>query len=194
MKKTKLVVSYRRRRKGLTDYRKRLKLLLSKKPRLVVRRSLNNIIMHISDYEKTGDRVLAQARATELIKYGWSGHTGNLPAAYLTGMLLSERAKKAGVKECVVDLGFSKSVKGARVYAALKGFADGGIKIPLSEENLPSGERIEGKHIADYASKLKEQNKELYDRTFAKYLKSGTAPEQVSEMFNKVKAALTEKK
>jgi large subunit ribosomal protein L18 len=40
MKNTKQVIGFRRRREGLTDYRKRLKLLLSKKPRLVIRRFL----------------------------------------------------------------------------------------------------------------------------------------------------------
>ena len=51
-------VPFRRRREGKTDYRKRLKLLLSRKPRLVVRKSLNNIIAQIVEYDEKGDRVV----------------------------------------------------------------------------------------------------------------------------------------
>jgi len=48
------LVKFRRRRKNITDYRKRLKLLKSKKPRLVVRRFLNNIIAQITLYNEKG--------------------------------------------------------------------------------------------------------------------------------------------
>ncbi|MFH1181853.1 MAG: 50S ribosomal protein L18 [Candidatus Woesearchaeota archaeon] len=190
MKNTKQVVSFRRRREGLTDYRKRLKLLLSKKPRLVIRRSLNDVVLQVSEYTETGDRILANAKASELKKFGWTTNTGNVPSAYLAGLLLAQKAKAAKVGECVADIGFNKSVKGARVYAALKGAIDGGLKTPFSADNFPSNERLSGKHIADYAAKLKNGNPELYKKIFSGYIKNNAAPEQIVEMFNKVKESV----
>ena len=45
-------IEFRRKREGKTDYKRRLRLLLSNKPRLVIRVSLKNIIiqiLHLSD-------------------------------------------------------------------------------------------------------------------------------------------------
>ena len=42
--------AYRRKREGKTDYRKRLRLLLSGKPRLVIRRSLRDISAQVIEY------------------------------------------------------------------------------------------------------------------------------------------------
>lgn len=44
-------VPFRRRREGKTNYHKRLKLLKSKKPRLVVRKTLNHHIAQIVVYD-----------------------------------------------------------------------------------------------------------------------------------------------
>jgi large subunit ribosomal protein L18 len=190
MKNTRQVISFRRRREGVTDYRKRLKLLISKKPRLVIRRSLNNIIMQVAEYTENGDKILAVARSSELKKYGWTANTGNLPSAYLAGLLLAQKAKSAKIGECVVDIGFNKAIKGVRVFASIKGAVDGGLKTPHSEDNFPSKERISGKHISDYAAKMKKENPENYKKMFSSYLKNNSAPEQITDMFNKTKEAI----
>ena len=88
----------RRRRENKTNFRKRLKLLISRKPRLVVRRSLNNIRVQVEDYTPKGDATRAFAVSSELRKAGWKYSTDNLPAAYLTGLLCGVRAKNSGVK------------------------------------------------------------------------------------------------
>ena len=62
---------FRRRREGKTNYKKRLKLLLSKKPRLVVRKSLKYIRAQIVEFDKKGDKTLASAFSRELKKLGW---------------------------------------------------------------------------------------------------------------------------
>ena len=41
-------VLYRRKREGKTDYKKRMKLLLGKKPRIVLRKSLKHFSLQIS--------------------------------------------------------------------------------------------------------------------------------------------------
>jgi large subunit ribosomal protein L18 len=189
MKNSQQVVSFRRRREGLTDYRKRLRLLLSKKPRLVIRRSINDISLQVSEYHENGDKILASAKASELKKYGWAV-TGNIPAAYLAGLLIAQKAKAAKIGECVADIGFNKSVKGARVYAALKGAIDGGINTPHSGENFPPNDRLSGKHIADYAAKLKKESEEKYKKMFSRYIKSNIAPENMAELFKKAKESI----
>ncbi|RLG58710.1 MAG: 50S ribosomal protein L18, partial [Candidatus Hydrothermarchaeota archaeon] len=85
-------VPFRRRREGKTDYRKRLKLLLSGKPRIVVRKTLKHTIVQVIDFDIKGDRVLVSAHSNELKKYGWQANTGNLPASYLTGLLCGKKA------------------------------------------------------------------------------------------------------
>ena len=93
MSKTIKKVNYRRKREGKTNYKKRLKLLLSKKPRLVIRRSLNNISLQIIEYQTNGDKIIVGTNSSELKKMGWTANTGNIPAAYLTGLLLAKKAK-----------------------------------------------------------------------------------------------------
>ncbi|MEK6864797.1 MAG: 50S ribosomal protein L18 [Nanoarchaeota archaeon] len=147
MRRHKRFVPFKRKLQGKTDYRKRLVLLKSGKPRLVVRKSLNNISTQIIAYETAGDKVLAAATSRELLKLGWTGKRKNMPAAYLTGYLCGIHAKKAGITEAIFDAGFYTSVNGSVVYAVLKGAIDSGLKIPHNEVVFPPEDRIKGKHI-----------------------------------------------
>ena len=139
---------FKRRRLGKTNYRKRLKLLLSGKPRLVVRRSLKYIRAQIVEYSKEGDKTIASAESRELKKMGWNFACDNIPAAYLTGLLIGKRALEKGVKEAVLDMGLYSSTKGNRIYALVKGATEVGLKVPGDEGMFPSDERIRGEHIA----------------------------------------------
>ena len=150
------IVRHRRRRESRTDYRLRLDLLKSGKHRLVIRKSLNNITCQIIEHNPKGDMVLVSADSRNLKAYGWNGHCGNIPAAYLTGLLCGTNAKKAGIKDAVADIGLYASVKGSRLYAALKGAVDGGLAVPHSEDVLPAKDRIEGKHTKDSEKTAKE--------------------------------------
>jgi large subunit ribosomal protein L18 len=141
-------IPYKRKRTGKTNYRKRLALLKGRKSRLVVRVTNKNVISQLVDFDKKGDRVLAQVNSRELLKHGWKFSRKNLPAAYLTGFLLGKKAS-AKVKEAVLDSGLHTSVKGSRVYACLKGVLDAGINVPHDPEILPTPERLSGKHIKD---------------------------------------------
>ncbi len=143
------VVPHRRRREKKTNYRKRLALLKSGKIRVVVRKSLKHMRVQFIKYNERGDVTLAQAFSKELAKYGWDHACGNVPAAYLTGLLAGLKAKRLGINEGVLDIGLQTSTKGSRIYAALKGVLDAGIAVPHSPEILPTEERIYGKHISD---------------------------------------------
>ena len=90
------------------------------------------------------------AHSRELEKYGWQINKGNIPSAYLVGLLAGTKAIKKNIKNAILDLGLQKSVKGSRVYAVLKGCIDAGLGIASKENMLPSEERIKGTHIINY--------------------------------------------
>lgn len=188
-KNARYCVPYRRRREGKTNYQKRKALILSGKPRLVVRGSLKNIVVQIITAKPGGDEVLVSAHSRELLKkFGWRAPRGNLPTAYLTGLLCGLKAKAKGLKEAVLDIGLHSPTKGARVFAALKGVLDAGLNVPRGEEKLPDEERIRGLHIAQYAKMLAATEK--YMTVFSKYLENKLPPEKLPEHFEEVKKAV----
>lgn len=179
-------VPLRRRREGKTDYRKRLKLLLSGKPRLVVRLTNRRVICQVMGFDPKGDVTLASADSLELQRMGWKGGA-NTSAAYLVGYLCAKKALKAGIREAVLDIGLHTPTKGSRVFAALKGAVDAGLSIPHSPEVLPSEERIQGKHVEEYAQTLPlEQMK----KKFSEILRRGLDPREYSKHFEEFKTKL----
>lgn len=179
-------VQFRRKREGKTNYKKRLKLLLGGKPRLVIRKSLNNITAQIVEYDAEGDRVILAVNSKILDKYGWKVNKGNVPAAYLTGLLIGNKARKKGINELILDLGLSVAVKGSRVYALLKGIIDSGLNVPHSKGVLPSEERIRGEHIVKYAELLKKDG-EKYEKMFSSYIRNNINPEDMKKLFEETK-------
>ncbi|MEM4261627.1 MAG: 50S ribosomal protein L18 [Candidatus Diapherotrites archaeon] len=159
-------VKLRRRRKGFTDYKKRLALLKSKQPRLVVRKRNKSIIVQIVNYEPQGDKTLITFSSIALKKLGWKGHCGNLPSAYLSGYACAKKAFKAGIKKAVLDIGVASPVHGSAVFTALMGALDAGLEIPLEKEVLPTIERASGKHIGEETAKNFAQVKDKIDKEF----------------------------
>ncbi len=190
---TRYRVPWRRRREGKTNYYKRFKLVKSGKPRLVVRRTNEYIIAQFVVARIEGDVTVAAAHSRELSKlFGWKGDPNNTCAAYLTGYLAGLRALEKGVKEAVLDIGLHKPARGARVFAAMKGAVDAGVKIPHSEEILPGEDRIRCEHVAEWARRLKEESPEVYERQFSRYLKRGLAPEDLPSHFEEVLSRIRE--
>ena len=146
MNPNRFTVKVRRKREGKTDFKSRRNLLLAEKPRLVVRKSLKNVWLQLVLYQAKGDKVITTAHSRELIKHGWKYCRKNIPAAYLTGLLFAQKAKKAGITHAVPDMGMLSSVKGSKLYAALWGVKEGGIEVPLDESMRPSNDRLHGKH------------------------------------------------
>jgi len=146
MKKQKNI-KFRRRIKRKTDYKARRALLEGNIPRLVVRKTNKYIITQIITSKEAQDAVICSANSKELQNYGFDSSFKNIPAAYLTGYLIGLKAKKQKIKEAILDIGYQISTKGSKIYAALKGFADSGVKINYSEEIIPSEERIKGVHL-----------------------------------------------
>jgi len=142
-------VPFRRRREGRTDYRRRLRLLRSGQVRAVVRKSLNQTQVQIVAYAEHGDRIVVSAVSNELRELGWTGSTGNVPAAYLTGRLAGKRAVAKGLTAAVLDLGIQRPVPGGRLFAAAKGLVDSGVQIPHGDEVVPADARIRGEHLPE---------------------------------------------
>lgn len=179
-------VRFRRKREGKTDYHNRLRLLSSGKPRLVIRKSLRHIFLQVVEFDSAGDKVLFSASSSELRKHGWKGYLSNTSAAYLTGLLLASKMKSGDV---VPDIGMYVSTKGSVVYAAIKGVADGGVNVPVSDSVVPDESRIRGEHVAALAKKLKD-DKAKYDAQFSKYVEAGLDPERLPEHFDDIKKKL----
>lgn len=151
-------VKFRRVRAGKTDYRARKHMLYSRKPRLVIRKSLKHTTIQVIVLGEAGDRTLVSASTDDLGKYGYTGATGNSTAAYLAGLLLGYRAKKNGLAEAITDIGLYHATKAGRVFAALNGAVDAGMDIPHNSEIFPSEDKISGKEIDEFRnSNLSEQ-------------------------------------
>uniref|UniRef100_A0A7J2TI66 Large ribosomal subunit protein uL18 n=1 Tax=Archaeoglobus fulgidus TaxID=2234 RepID=A0A7J2TI66_ARCFL len=172
-------VPHRRRREGKTNYRKRLKLLLSKKPRLVVRITNQRVIAQIVKYKPEGDEVIVAVDSSKLRDFGWKGDLNNTPASYLTGLLIGKKALEAGISEAILDIGLRTPTKGSRVFAVLKGAVEAGLNVPHSEEILPDESRILGEHIAEYYRQKPE--------VFSEYEKRGLSPEKLPEHVKELK-------
>lgn len=185
-------VEYRRKRKGLTNYQKRLKLLKSGMYRFVARKSNNTMVCQVIEYDENGDKTIAAANSIALKKYGYKGHTGNIPAAYLAGYMCGLKAKKKGVQKAIFDSGLYRSTKGSRLYAALKGFIDAGIEVNADEKVMSEERRLQGYHIENYAKVLNSKNPEQYEKLFSKIVNvNKLEPEKMVEHFQEIKKRLS---
>jgi large subunit ribosomal protein L18 len=182
-------VAVRRRREGKTDYQARTAMVVSGRPRLVARPSINNAQAQIIVAKPIGDMTLAAASSRELVKkYGWKAATGSIPAAYLTGLLCGLKAKQAGINEAILDIGMVIPTKGQRVFAILHGVLDAGVEVPHGEGKIVNG-RHKGNHIATYAQELGADSDE-YKAKFSTMIAAGVAPEKIVEHYTAVKAAI----
>ena len=144
-------VPMRRRREARTNYHQRLRLLKSGKPRLVARKSNRHIRAQLILTGPQGDETIASATSEDLAEYGWEAPTGNLPAAYLTGLLAGKRAMEAGLESAVLDIGLNTATPGNKVFAVQEGVIDAGLEVPHNDEVFAEWDRTRGEHIAEYA-------------------------------------------
>ena len=152
----------RRRREVRTDYHQRLKLLKSGRPRLVARKTNRHTIAQFVVTGTRGDETAASAHSSDLREHGWEAPTGNLPAAYLTGLLAGRRAQEADVEAAVLDIGLNSPTPGSKVFAVQEGAIDAGVEVPHNDAVLADWSRTRGEHIAEYA----EQQDGLYSGDF----------------------------
>lgn len=141
-------VLYRRKRENRTNYPRRLKLLISGKPRLVLRVTNQKLIAQLVKFNPKGDKVIVAIDSYALKKLGWKHSCKNTPAAYLTGLLFGKKVMDKNIKEAVFDIGVKCPLRKSRIYSFLKGVLDSKLKVAHSGEIFPDEERITGKHIS----------------------------------------------
>jgi len=160
---------FRRRRAGLTDYRRRLKLLRGNKPRAVVRISNTRTTCQLVSWAKEGDLVTVTVTGSDLLKkYGWpeSFSQKSVSASYLVGFAMGKAALATGAKEAVLDIGLAASTPGGRVFSALKGMVDAGLEIPHGENVLPDEGRLAGAHINEAIAAAVESTKNAIEEAY----------------------------
>merc|ERR1712137_41140 len=177
-----------------------------------------------------GDYIVSAAYSHELPKYGVKVGLTNYAAAYCTGLLLARRILQKfnldkmyagnenvdgsyycvedsddgpGAFRCCLDTGLARTSTGAKVFAAMKGAADGGLDIPHSEKRFPGYDKeasefnadvhrahIFGQHVADYMKSLQEEDEEAFKRQFSRFIKLGVTADSVEDMYKKAHAAI----
>ena len=185
------IVAFRRRRKNLTNYAKRLALVKGMKPRMVVRKSSTGVLVQFFDLAAAGDRVISSVHSRFLRQYGWAPRC-NAPTAYLCGLLAGKAAGKKGAKEFNLDIGMQTPSKGSVVFAALRGAIDSGMKTNYGEEMI-GDDRISGAAIEAYAKSLKASDAAKYDRIYSSYKRENFSPEKITETFKAVKEKIISK-
>ena len=182
-------VAFRRRREGKTDYATRAKLVGVDKSRLVVRISNANCIVQVINVGEDGDETVVSAHSKELNKLGWLAGNKNTSAVYLTAYLCGKKAVAAGIDYAVADIGLKSPIRGSKVFAAVKGAADAGLNVPYGESIIPTEDRINGEHIAEYAESLDEEE---LNKKFSQYLARGLQPTDLPEHFEEIKNKIDE--
>ena len=141
----------KRRLEAKTDYKARLELLKSGKPRLVIRKTSRYIIAQLVLSENAQDKVLKGFTSLSLVKKGWPkdkiGSLKSKAAAYLLGYMLA-KSVQSKIKEAILDIGMHRNIQKSRIYALVKGVIDGGLKIPASTNSIPSIEEIKNDKIS----------------------------------------------
>jgi len=130
-------LQFRRRREGKTDFAKRLALIKSGLPRMVVRRSNKGLVVQFVEFDPKGDKTLLTVNGATLKKALKWDSKRNVWTAYLAGLYAGKEAAKKGVKEFVFDMGRYTPSKGNVLFAALKGAADSGLKVSFKDEMVP---------------------------------------------------------
>lgn len=161
-------VQKRRQRESKTDYAKRIKLLKSKTPRIVFRKTNKYIIAEYITSREAKDKVEIGLTSKKLKEFGWpkdfEGSLKSIPASYLTGLLIGKEIIKKKLKTPIVDLGMIRAIKKTKAYAFLKGLTDAGIKINCAEENFPEEEKVSGKNMKKDFSKIFKEIKSKIEK------------------------------
>jgi len=125
----------------------------------------------------------------------YPGNTGNIGEDYY----VDELSDGPRPFFALLDVGLRRTTTGSRVFAALKGAVDGGVEIPHSETRFVGYDEeqkkldsetfrkhILGSHVADYMTKVKQDEPAKFDRIFSQYVKNSIKPEALEGLWQKV--------
>jgi large subunit ribosomal protein L5e len=106
--------------------------------------------------------------------------------------------------KCILDVGLRRASKGARIFGAMKGAVDGGLDIPHSNKRFPGFKKsaeadtkdaydpeahwklIFGQHVAEYMTKLQENDPDKYAKQFKSFVTEGLGPDDLEDLYDKV--------
>lgn len=107
--------------------------------------------------------------------------------------------------KALLDVGLARTTTGSRIFGALKGAVDGGLNVPHNSKRFP-GTEVDGKeiksnpethkkyivggHVAEYMTKLAEDDEEAFKRQFSRYIKLGLKADDLEAMYTKAHAAI----
>lgn len=112
--------------------------------------------------------------------------------------------------KCILDVGLQRTVPGCRLWGALKGAVDGGLHVPHTSKNFPGfkradekgaeseydqeahKDRIFGKHLQEYMEMLQEEDPTKYEAHFSRFIKGGTEPDGIEEMYSSAHSKIRE--
>jgi large subunit ribosomal protein L5e len=199
------------------------------KYRLVVRLTSTRVIAQVVYATIQGDKVFTAADSNELRRFGLTAGLTNYASAYATGLLVARRLlKNVGLDntyagnsniekkynagddqkdrrpfKVILDVGLKATTTGSKVFAVLKGVADGGVFIPHSpsrypgfnkdkpeEDNKVLRDRVLGAHVNKYLTSLKGTERETvqFRRWIECLQKSGA--KSIEELYKKVHAEI----
>lgn len=134
--------------------------------------------------------------------------TGDVVSTELNGKTYyidSIEEDKSRPFRCLLDVGIRNTTTGSKVFAALKGASDGGLDIPHSNKRFPGytrdtktfdaethKARIMGEHITEYMQEMQEDDEEMYNKHFSKYIENEIEPDGLEELLEKVHASIRE--
>ena len=192
---------------------------------------LQDVICQVIYAKITGDICMCSAYSHELKKYGIEVGLTNYAACYATGLLCARRLlTKLGMDEdyegqtdvdgeyflvedegekrpftCVLDVGLTRTTTGAKVFGALKGAVDGGLKIPHSEKRFPGYDPeakemdaeihkkyIFGGHVAEYMELLEEEDPDRYQQQFSAFIERDLEGDGLEEMYEEAHGKIRE--
>lgn len=165
-------------------------MIVGRVPFLAVRISGRYIYAQILKPTPQGDLTVCSASSRNLAKFGWKGATKNLPSAFLTGYYLGKVAKVNSVKDLVLYSGVGRFVHSSRIASVIKGAKEAGLAVSVGEDSLPHDERVKGVHVANYAKRLENEDKEKFGEVFSKVLAGGGHPNSYPIDFEKVRLAI----
>lgn len=158
---------------------------------LIARRTLQKLKLD-AKYAGNAD-IDGEIKTTE-----WTADSGRKRVLYVAEADAERKPFRA-----LLDVGVRNTTRGNRVFGALKGASDGGLDVPHNEKRFPGYDaakkeydasahraRIFGGHVAEYMTKLQEDNGEKYAKQFAAYEKSGVSGDGLEELYTSVHAAI----
>jgi len=149
--------------------------------------------------------LLLARRLNKKLKLEYEGNTEELGEYY------EVEANEEGPApfSAILDVGLKPTTTGSRMFGALKGACDGGIDIPHGDRRFPrpksdaQGKDYEpdaefhrkyifGGHVAEYMTKLKDDDDEAYKKQFSKYISEGIEPEDLEGIYEAAHKAIRE--